>query len=77
MGGLKIVVEHDTETRVCRSEDEDEHHQQDVGDDQCCECILVRRVDVIPGGNGSVEDEPNNCGRSATTVRTAVMENFR
>ena len=77
VGSLKIVMEHDTETRVCCYKDKHKHRHQDIGHNQSCECTLVRSVDVILCGDGRVEEEPHNRSRSATTMGTPIMEDLR
>jgi hypothetical protein len=69
-------MEHDAEARVCRCEDKDQHGQQNVGHGQGRKFIFVRCMNVIPGGDRNVEDEPKHRGRFATTMGTTVMEDL-
>ena len=77
MNSFKVVMELDAEARVCRCEDKDQHGQQNVGHDQGHKSILIWCMNVIPGRDRNVKDEPNDRGCSATTMGTAVMEDPR
>lgn len=77
VNSFKVVMEQDAEARVCCCEDKDQHDQQNIGHYQGCKSILIWCMNVSPGRDCNVEDEPNDGGCSATTMGTAIMEDPR